>query len=168
MPATRSRCDSGSNSSRSRCVGSLTSSAPTRRSIAVMLRSNSLRRRSGIRCRTCRNSLVKSLKVRFVFPSESSSPPWRSYTCTCTRTACVILIGIRLAACTVLTVMLFSPCSWQTHIQLVSVESKSQSSRIRPAAVRRIFPASPVIPSPRYPPYFRGPRATEGDRGGGT
>ena len=71
MPATRSRCDSNSN--RSRCASSLMRSGavPTRRSLAVMPYSNN-RSRSGIRCRTCRNSLVKSPKVRIV---SLRSPP---------------------------------------------------------------------------------------------
>jgi hypothetical protein len=67
MPATRSRCDSN----RSKCANSLMRSAPTRRSIAVILRSNSnsLGRSSVIRCRTCRSNLVNLRKVRS-FPAS--------------------------------------------------------------------------------------------------
>jgi hypothetical protein len=137
MPATKSRCDSN----RSRCASSLMRSAPIRRSIAVILCSNSnnnssnSRCHSGIRCRTCRNSLVNSPRVRFHFPPTSESVLLRDSVLH----RLWLCFGIRLAACTVLTVMLLPSCSWQTHVQLPRVESESQSSRFRSAEVRRIF-----------------------------
>lgn len=140
MPATRSRCDSNSNSNRSRCASSLMRSAPTRRRLAVMLRSNSNSNshcRSGIRCRTCRNRLVNSLKVRFRFPPSRitcgfvpDSPP------------------SRYLRSKVLTVLHLPSCSWQTHIHLPGVESESQSPRFRSAEVRRVFNPPLVPPLP--------------------
>jgi hypothetical protein len=48
--------------------------------------------------------------------------------------------GVRLAARTVLTVMfLLLSCSRQTHVQLLRLESESQSSRFRSTEVRRMF-----------------------------
>lgn len=138
MPATRSRCDSNSNSSRSRCASSLMRSAPTRRRLAVMLRSNSNSRcRSGIPCRTCRNRLVNSPKVRFRLPPRHilcgfvpDSPPSR-----CFRSK-------------VLTVIHLPCCSWQTHVHLPGVESESQSPRFRPAEVRGVLYPSASFPLP--------------------
>ena len=72
--------------------------------------------------------------------------------------------GIRLAARTVLTMMLLPSCSWQTHVQLPRVESESQSSRFRPAEVRGIFPLSVCYSSSPSPSHLCGPRAKEGDR----
>jgi hypothetical protein len=132
-------------------------SAPTPpRSIAVMLRSHSSshnnsnsRCRSEIRCRTCRNSLVNSPKVRFVFPPG--------------RIACsFVRDSPRCLHSTVLTVMLLPSCSWQTHVQLPRVESESQSSRLRPAEVRRIFALNACYPLFSSPSHLCGPRAREG------
>jgi hypothetical protein len=80
----------------------------------------------------------------------------------------VALFGIRFAACTVLTVMLLPSCSWQTHVQLPRVESESQSSRFRPAEVRRIFALSACYRLSPSPSHLRGLRARRGDGGGGT
>jgi hypothetical protein len=142
MPATRSRCDS--NSRRSTCASSLMRSAITRRSTAAILRSNSnSRRSSGIRCRTCRNSLANSPKVRLLrFPSPR--PGFASLAC--------------------LHSLSQPSCSWQTHVQLLGVESESQSSRFRPAEVRRIFTPLRML-RPYLPPLLRTlcrPRAGEG------
>jgi ferredoxin len=161
MPATRSRCDSNSNSSRSRCASSLMRSAPTRRLCAVMLRSNShsnSRCRSGTRCRTCRNSLVNSPKVRLVSLRVASL---------------VAFFGIRLriAACAVLTVMLLPSCSRQAHVQLPRVESESQSPRFRPAEVRGIFAPPPVTPPDSFthaPTSYRNTPDSSSSSGTGT
>ncbi len=155
MPATRSRCDSN----RSRCVNSPMRSAPTRRSIALILRSNSnsnsnsWSRSSVIRCRTCRNSLVNSRKVRS-FPASPGlgrdSVPHHLW-----------LLGIHLTAFNLAYCDTLSspPCSWQTHVHFLRVEGESQSPRVRPAEVRTdLFPLR-VLPPPQ-------PRAKGGGRRG--
>jgi hypothetical protein len=57
--------------------------------------------------------------------------------------------------------MLLPYCSRRTHVQLPHIESESQSSRFRPAEVRKIFALSACYPISPSPSHLRGSRARE-------